>query len=388
MSDQKVKTLTAKQQKNTISGKKGGKGCNRNVRHVLAKPYSRFWPLVDKDVELEVNSLLERLLPAARKPISADDCKLLRGMQGKSRKDARNELTKKIWERNPQASILRNFLVLGINDVSRSLEENTLASLLISNEADPPILTQHLATLAASRNVPHIVLQHLKGTMKKSVDFPSLAVGLKKVVAEDNDNYFHLVHLKIVSVFKTIVTPMLPDLPIEETVSENLQDCPPVVTKVKARSPVNIYLTRSSSKYRAFIPGKGLQVGSDSSWSPYISLSNLEKMDPAIPATQTPKKILGSTVVPEAKSFLQRVRDAKKAVIQPPSQEMPTGSFLSLSDNGDANEVIEAREEKLPVHTDKAPKPVKRYFSSLEPLKVKRMQGNPEKKKKKKKSKM
>lgn len=69
--------------------------------------------------------------------------------------------------------------MLGVNDVSRSLEDNSLASLLISNEADPPILTKHLATLAATRNVPHVVLQQLKTTMKKCVDFSSLAVGFK-----------------------------------------------------------------------------------------------------------------------------------------------------------------------------------------------------------------
>ena len=73
----------------------------------------------------------------------------------------------------------RQNLVIGINDVSRSLEENTLASLMISNEADPPILTRHLSTLAATRNVPFLVLQNLKKYTKKGIDISSLALGLK-----------------------------------------------------------------------------------------------------------------------------------------------------------------------------------------------------------------
>lgn len=48
-----------------------------------------------------------RLLPDARKLVTAEDRKLLRGMQGKKMKDSRNSLSEKIWERNPQARELR-----------------------------------------------------------------------------------------------------------------------------------------------------------------------------------------------------------------------------------------------------------------------------------------
>lgn len=167
--------------------------------------------------------------------------------------------------------------------------------------------------------------------------------------------------------------------PHEETSSSSVEVCSPVVPDVKAHSPPNLYLTRSSSKYRAFVPGKGLQVGGDSSWSPYISLSNSEKADPAAPVTQGSKLLLGSTVVPAAKSFLQKVRDAKKTLVQPTAQEMPTGAFLSLSNN----EADDVNMEQVSEQPAKASKPVKRYFSTLAPLKVKRMQGNPHKDKKK-----
>lgn len=73
----------------------------------------------------------------------------------------------------------RSFLLLGVNDVARGLETNSIASVLISNEADPPIMTQHLSTLAVTKNVPHLVLQNLKVSTKKTLDFSCLTIGFK-----------------------------------------------------------------------------------------------------------------------------------------------------------------------------------------------------------------
>lgn len=174
---------------------------------------------------------------------------------------------------------------------------------------------------------------------------------------------------------------MLPELSSVQTVSSSVEDSSTVVSKVQSRSPASFHLTRSSKNYRAFIPGKGLQVEGDSSWSPYISLSNSDKTAPSVPMTHVPKVILGSTVVPAAKSFLQKVRDAKKVIVQPTSQAMPTGAFVSLSENKDVND---GDQEEPPAQSGQPPKPVKRYFSSLAPLKVKRIRGNPQKEKKKK----
>lgn len=375
MSEVIAKTLSEKQQRQSLSGPK--KGTNKTVRNVLAKPYVGFWPLVDSQSESEMIGVLESFLPAACKVVSADDRKLLRGMQGKKMKESRDKLTQEIWKRNPGSRELRNYLALGVNDVSRGLEENTLASILISNEADPPILTRHLVTLAATRNVPHLVLQNLKATTKKCLDFSTLALGFKKTVADEEKNHFHPAHLKIESAFR-----MLARSSIVDAVPDNcnfVQEKNPSKTKqsTPAKKPYEIYLTRSSKKYRAFIPEKGLQKESNSAWSPYISLSTHSE---SAPVGRVTKEILGSTTLSETRSFLQKVRGAKEQS----AQAMDCGSYVSL----DPEIAVKGEEADVKVLEPVSQgKTVKRYFTSLAPLKIKRIQGNPMKPKKKQKGK-
>ncbi|KAK3922288.1 Ribonuclease P protein subunit p38 [Frankliniella fusca] len=378
MSEIKAKTLSERQQRQSLSGPK--KGSTRTVRTVLAKPYVGFWPLADLQSEEELLKELELLLPAARKVVSVDDRKLLRGMQGKKMKESRDRLTQEIWERNPGSRELRSHLALGVNDVSRGLEENNLASILISNEADPPILTKHLVILAAARNVPHLVLQNLKASTKKCLDFSTLAIGFKKSVA-DKDNHFYPVHLKTVSVFKIIAKSSTVDsssVKCHKVKETNLTE---TEKSTQARSPYEIYLTRSSKKYRTFIPGKGIQKESNDAWSPYISLSSNSESAPML---TVPKEILGSSTVADTCSFLQKVRESNQLNLQTSKEVIANGQYLSPGPNvGEIEvEVTNAEESVSQV------KSIKRYFTNLAPLKVKRIQGNPMKQSKKQKKKV
>ncbi|KAJ1522121.1 hypothetical protein ONE63_002432 [Megalurothrips usitatus] len=383
MFEEKAKTLDEKQQRRSLSGGKNAKSFNRSIRNVLAKPYDVFWPLADLNDESELLKLLESVFPAARKPITAEDRVQLRKLQGSRMKADRTALTQEIWNRNPGSKDLRNCLAIGVNDVSRGLEENELVSILISNEANPPTLTKHLATLAATRNVPHIVLQNLKDYTKKTLDFTALTVGFKKIVATNSEHHFYPIHEKIENVFKhTVESLSLSTKADQDFPSIVLEHSASLESKKTFRNPQEIYLTRSSKSKRAFVPGMNAGGRSDPSWPQFISFGDGNKEGQPVPTCKAPREVLGSTVVADTRSFLQKVRDAKKGVVQISSQTVNTDSFLSLgveSDPNGADDEAGSNEQK-PKN-----KPTQRYFTSLAPLKVKRIQGNPSKAKKKQK---
>lgn len=163
------------------------------------------------------------------------------------------------------------------------------------------------------------------------------------------------------------------------------------VTTHKTASPSEIHLVRTSRRYRVFVPGQGMNAGDSSTWSQYISLSDVDKSRNVPQSNKSFPEVLGSSSVPDTRSFLQKVRDAKKAVLESSSVPMETDTFMSLTSTSPAAECRNEVKTEVEIDVKKEPvshqKPVKRYFSTLAPLKVKRIQSNPQKVKKNQKGK-
>ncbi|XP_051872375.1 ribonuclease P protein subunit p38 [Pristis pectinata] len=76
---------------------------------------------------------------------------------------------------------LRKQLAIGINEVTRGLEKDELCLVLVCRSVKPPIMTQHLIQLSASRTVPACQVPHLSETVAPLLGLKStLALGFKK----------------------------------------------------------------------------------------------------------------------------------------------------------------------------------------------------------------
>ena len=230
-------------------------------------------------------------------------------------------------------------------------------------------------------------------------------LALQTFVAEDRSNHYHPLHLKVVEVFQRIAEKSLlmdpqdftPSLNLELTakVEETKPAAPKDIaaSKVQSRkqdSPSKLYLVRSSRKYRVFVPGKGMQDEDSSTGLQYISLSDGNENRIVSQTEKSLPEFLGSTGSQE--SFLQKVKDEKRFASEPPSVPMETDAFISLASMASATESQSDIKSEVQTEIETAisvskesvslPKPVKRYFSTLAPLKVKRIQSNPQKVKK------
>lgn len=75
---------------------------------------------------------------------------------------------------------LRKQLAIGINEVTRALEKDELCLVLVCKSAKPPMMTQHLIQLSASRTVPACQVARLSETVAPLLGLKStLALGFK-----------------------------------------------------------------------------------------------------------------------------------------------------------------------------------------------------------------
>ncbi|XP_041039821.1 ribonuclease P protein subunit p38 [Carcharodon carcharias] len=76
---------------------------------------------------------------------------------------------------------LRKQLAIGINEVTRALEKNTLCLVLVCKSVKPSLMAQHLIQLSKSREVPACQVPRLSETVAPVLGLKStLALGFKK----------------------------------------------------------------------------------------------------------------------------------------------------------------------------------------------------------------
>lgn len=99
-------------------------------------------------------------------------------------------------------------MVLGINDVTRALEQNSLGTVLLSSDVHPKIMVQHVLDMAVLQNIPILIVPNLRQLTKTYCGINSVALGIAKTAPETSP----LSVIKVYSqqFFKTI--PILKEL--------------------------------------------------------------------------------------------------------------------------------------------------------------------------------
>jgi len=73
----------------------------------------------------------------------------------------------------------RTSLCLGVNCVSKALENDALAAVVIEKNVNPDVITKMLVPLAVNKGVPILSVAGLKGVFDGIMKIRCLACGLK-----------------------------------------------------------------------------------------------------------------------------------------------------------------------------------------------------------------
>lgn len=88
----------------------------------------------------------------------------------------------------------RRQLAVGINEVTKALENNELRLVLVCKSAKPDHMTDHLVALSVSREVPACQLRRLSGVVSETLRLKSvLALGVRHSNPTEKDHFAELV---------------------------------------------------------------------------------------------------------------------------------------------------------------------------------------------------
>ncbi|CAG2057031.1 unnamed protein product, partial [Timema podura] len=262
--------LTVNQQRKALSGKKQAKK-GVPIRNVLSTPYSSYWPVLAETDEDELNNLLAGLLSPAKLAPSTVTRSQLSNVSSKDRRDKRKQLLQENKAanlvKNAQAQQLRKYLAIGVNAVTRALENASVCCVLLAANVDPRIMVSHVPTLCAVQAVPLVITSSLRVVTRKTLGFSCIVIGLKKQVSELEQNHFYPL-LERVQELSSMFSRQEPPA---ESVEPNI-DSPDssIDTETEEESkPVlygSLYKYRSSLKERVFVPS-----GSSSTTNMFVS---------------------------------------------------------------------------------------------------------------------
>jgi len=163
------------------------------------------WTEISREGKEELVPLLKGLAQSLRKPFPHKPS--LREARSVP-KEKRNEFRRQ-WIKTEQAKcagygdyvLLRSSVALGINSVSKALERNQLAGVIIEQNVNPQILTKVLVPLANSKNIPIISCDSLKSSFQgedgkyDGQTYRCSALGLKKSCEEISHTFHPLLTL-------------------------------------------------------------------------------------------------------------------------------------------------------------------------------------------------
>ncbi|CAK9821882.1 hypothetical protein ANTRET_LOCUS526 [Anthophora retusa] len=254
--------LSKQQQRQSLSGKKLQ---NKGLRNVLAQPQDKFWPIVDAEKCSVLEELLNRLMPAIKRPFRSIPWSQLRHMKKEERAQAKKEALVK-EENVPNPEIVGS-IVLGINAITRSLEKENVCCILMEANIDPHLLVKHVIHMALNKKVPILMFPKLKTVTLNTIGFATAACALKKLVMNSPDHHFYPLYTAICDIFKDIPLPKnkmqlfknveapKPTISDEEdNMSTEEESHIPSPEPPKFTLSTDVYMYRSSREERAFVP--------------------------------------------------------------------------------------------------------------------------------------
>ncbi|XP_017788016.1 PREDICTED: uncharacterized protein LOC108570638 [Habropoda laboriosa] len=258
----KTPVLSKQQQRQSLSAKKSQ---NKGLRNVLAQPQDNFWPIVDAEKCPILEELLNKLMPAIKRPSNSIPWSQLRHMKKEERAQAKKEALGK--EENVPNPEMVTSIILGINAITRSLEKENVCCILMDANIDPHLLVKHIIHMAQNKKVPILMFPKLKTVTLNTIGFATAACALKNLVMDSPDHHFHPLYMTIYDIFKDIPLPkntlqLFKDIESsEQTIlykedKISIEDESEIAPSepVKFTLSTNVYMYRSSCKERAFVP--------------------------------------------------------------------------------------------------------------------------------------
>ncbi|XP_050458975.1 uncharacterized protein LOC126855399 [Cataglyphis hispanica] len=254
-------TLTQKQQRQSISAKKGPV---KGLRNLLAQPTENHWPTVNIDQYPALVTLMDELLPLIKQPKYKIPGFMLRHTPKEKRVSVKKEALEKEttkFDRNILKSV-----ILGINAVTRALEKDNVCCVLLDANVEPLLLIKHIVVMAQNKKIPVLLLPILKTITLQKIGFATAAFALKDDVMQSSDNVFHALYKLVAEIFNDFEPPKCAlqlfksDEISEESamcIAQNASmDCDSTIPKPGKSVTIftDVYKYRSSRKERAFIP--------------------------------------------------------------------------------------------------------------------------------------
>ncbi|RZC32967.1 uncharacterized protein BDFB_001708 [Asbolus verrucosus] len=173
-------TITKKQEKKALSGKKPKK---ETIKNVLAKPFKSYWPLLTPEDNNHLKETLTRLLPRLKNDrIKVPYSKIKEIPKCERKKFREQHATLEPLEVNETD---RQSLIFGVNDVARLLEHREARSVLIASDVEPRLFVQHVLDQAVLYNVPVLVVTDLREVLKMKCGLSGAVIGLKNTIKPD-----------------------------------------------------------------------------------------------------------------------------------------------------------------------------------------------------------
>lgn len=150
-------------------------------------------------------------------------------------------------------------MVIGANEVTKSLEADEISTVLLTSDAKPQMMVKHIIDLAVLRNVPTLVVAELRVILNKCVGFGGLAVGFKKNL--NMDSKYWAIDQKVKELATNYPVPVnhINYARQQATLESNkmeIESNKSLSTKDSKESVISksLYLYRTSTKYRCFVP--------------------------------------------------------------------------------------------------------------------------------------
>ncbi|XP_011313186.1 uncharacterized protein [Fopius arisanus] len=237
-----------------------------------------------RDDEGKLKNILTESLPNKTAQLREISWAQLRKMS----KDERANLKKenKLKKKDAGDKMTEN-MCLGVNAVTRSLEKDSLISVLIDSNVEPLIMIKHVVAMCQRKNIPVILIPFLKTTTFQKLGFAAAALGLRKLSGSPETWLFYKLHQYILNLAQRLPKPKNP-LQLFYTGDDEEQEEEEIQLTAANQRPLMsfklstiAYLQRKSIKERVFTPPepqKPLEIEEKFSGE-FISLANDVKME-------------------------------------------------------------------------------------------------------------
>jgi len=157
----------------------------KSFKTVLDSSLNYQWPLLSADQTIELLMLLkDRVVPSMTTAATTENMDTTSNTDDQSKESAAKKKKKKSKkskkaDENPLGEFVMNGFYLGINEVTKAMEENK-AKLVVACKDVAPVIIQHLPVLAFLQKVPFCAIQTTNQTTPIRL---GEIFGLKRVIA-------------------------------------------------------------------------------------------------------------------------------------------------------------------------------------------------------------